>query len=313
MNTINKNLNKKCGIYLIINLINGKRYIGSSKDLYERLYHHVWSLNRGSHENKHIQSAWNKYGESSFEYGILEYCQERERLEREGHYISTINPEYNMDEINLDGLTSHSKESKNKIANSVTNNWNSEDRQKNCKTRNIPCYVYSIKSWELVKENVSIKEVCNFLGLKTTFNDKYIDNRICSGEFAILSKKYDDINELKDYVCEHLLKYNSKNFKEDKYLIAEISGERKYFKTIQSLLDCIKCSCKSTISSHLDATKENPYIPKNTDIKIYFSKEYIKYAAVPGEESQELLQTKIGEGCDANPEVITETKESVTP
>ena len=25
------------------------------------------------------------------------------------------------------------------------------------------------------------------------------------------------------------------------------------------------------------------------------------------------LQTKIGEGCDANPEVITETKESVTP
>ena len=38
-----------------------------------------------------------------------------------------------------------------------------------------------------------------------------------------------------------------------------------------------------------------------------------KFIAVPIEESSELLQTKIGEGCDANPEVITETKESVTP
>ena len=38
-----------------------------------------------------------------------------------------------------------------------------------------------------------------------------------------------------------------------------------------------------------------------------------EFVAVPIEESSELLQTKIGEGCDANPEVTTETKESVAP
>ena len=132
----------------------------------------------------------------------------------------------------------------------MKSSWESIERQANCKTRNISCFVYSIKTWKLVKENISIKDVCKFLGLKTTFQDKYIDNRICSGEFVVLSRKYDDITELKNYVCEKLLKYNSKNFKEDKYLIAEINGERKYFKTIQSLLDCIKCSCKSTINAH---------------------------------------------------------------
>lgn len=65
-------------------------------------------------------------------------------------------------------------------------------------------------------------------------------------------------------------------------------------KTIQNLLDDIKCSCKSTICAHYNATKEHPYIPKNTDIKIYFSTEFIKYKAVPIEKSSELLSGNIG-------------------
>ena len=100
--------------------------------------------------------------------------------------------------------------------------------------------------------------------------------------------------ELKNYVCKNLLKYSSKNFKEEKYLISEINGEIQYHKTIKNLIDSIKCSCKSTISAHLDATKDNPYIPKNTNIKIYFSKDYIEYTAVPIEKSSELLSGNIG-------------------
>ena len=50
------------------------------------------------------------------------------------------------------------------------------------------------------------------------------------------------------------------------------------------------------------------------DIKLSKIMNMIKeFIAVPIEESSELLQTKIGEGCDANPEVTTETKESVAP
>lgn len=311
MNIVNKILTGKCGIYLIINLINGKRYVGSSKDLYKRLYQHIWHLDNNKHENSYLQRSWFKYGKDSFEWEILEYCDEQTRLEREGYYINTIKPEYNLDQININGLTSHSKESKEQISNSVYKSWESTDRQKNCKSRNIPCFIYSIKSWKLIKENISLKEVCNFLGLKTIFNSKYIDNRICSGEFVVLSKKYDDIIELKNYVCKNLLKYNSKNFKEEKYLISEIEGERTYFRTIQGLLDHIKCSSKTTISSHLDATINNPYIPKNTNIKIYFSKNYIEYEAVPIEESTELLSGNIGKNLEIdNTEINSETKES---
>lgn len=65
--------------------------------------------------------------------------------------------------------------------------------------------------------------------------------------------------------------------------------------SIKDLIDSIKCSCKSTVSAHLDATKNNPYIPKNTNIKIYFSKDYIEYTAVPIEKSSELSLGNIGE------------------
>ena len=51
MKELNKNLMEKCGIYIITNIKNGHRYIGSAKNLYERLKHHEWDLNKGSHPN----------------------------------------------------------------------------------------------------------------------------------------------------------------------------------------------------------------------------------------------------------------------
>ena len=84
MNTVSKLLNGKCGIYQIINLVNGKRYIGSSKDLYYRLSKHIWDLNRNSHVNNHLQNSWSKYGKDSFEVTILDTITEttKEQLDR---------------------------------------------------------------------------------------------------------------------------------------------------------------------------------------------------------------------------------------
>ena len=41
MNNINTNLKNKCGVYIITNLKNGKRYVGSSKNIYNRLHDHI--------------------------------------------------------------------------------------------------------------------------------------------------------------------------------------------------------------------------------------------------------------------------------
>ena len=87
---------KISGIYCIINIKNSKKYIGSSKNIRQRLWVHRAELRHNKHENSHLQNAWNKYGEHNFDYYILEKCEESLLLEKEQLYIDTINPEYNM-------------------------------------------------------------------------------------------------------------------------------------------------------------------------------------------------------------------------
>ena len=69
----NKN-DKICGIYCIKNKINNKVYIGKSKNIYRRIYQHLYDLKnkRINNENSHFLNAWYKYGKENFEYFILE-------------------------------------------------------------------------------------------------------------------------------------------------------------------------------------------------------------------------------------------------
>lgn len=83
---------KICGVYKIINQVNKKIYIGSSKDIYKRWTQHIDKLNKGEHENKHLQNAWNKYGSDNFEFEIVEECSSGAQFEREQYYLNTLNP-----------------------------------------------------------------------------------------------------------------------------------------------------------------------------------------------------------------------------
>lgn len=82
---------KLVGIYLITNNINNKGYIGQSTDLKHREYSHLSCLRRNKHNNKHLQYAWNKYGEENFEFIIIEYCNVDIIDERECHWIEYFN------------------------------------------------------------------------------------------------------------------------------------------------------------------------------------------------------------------------------
>lgn len=75
------------GIYRIRNLVNHCRYIGSSCNVRERLHDHRNRLRRGIHNNKHLQRAFNKYGENRFEFLLIEECEESKLLEREQSYL----------------------------------------------------------------------------------------------------------------------------------------------------------------------------------------------------------------------------------
>lgn len=67
-----------CGIYSILNKVNGKLYVGQTTNLHQRWIQHKHRLRNNYHFNPHLQSAWNKYGEDAFEYNPLEHCTKKE-------------------------------------------------------------------------------------------------------------------------------------------------------------------------------------------------------------------------------------------
>lgn len=64
----------KSGIYVIVNVTNGHRYIGQASCLRRRLNNHRSCLRRGIHDNAHLQRAWNKYGEHAFDFKVERLC-----------------------------------------------------------------------------------------------------------------------------------------------------------------------------------------------------------------------------------------------
>lgn len=72
----------KSGIYIILNLINGKFYIGSSKNLRKRKLTHFQHLRRNIHHCIHMQRAFNKYGEKPFIFIELIYCENYKEIEQ---------------------------------------------------------------------------------------------------------------------------------------------------------------------------------------------------------------------------------------
>lgn len=87
---------KKSYVYVLINTKNNKRYIGSTNDLTKRRCDHFNKLRKNKHINKILQNAWNKYGEESFIFQVIEECSIEDKLKREQYYLDTIKPEYNI-------------------------------------------------------------------------------------------------------------------------------------------------------------------------------------------------------------------------
>lgn len=81
----------KSGIYKITNKINGKMYVGSAGNLFNRFATHQYALNNNKHKNSHLQSAWNLYGSEMFLFEILELVEKDHLIEREQYYINLFN------------------------------------------------------------------------------------------------------------------------------------------------------------------------------------------------------------------------------
>lgn len=79
----------KSGIYKIYS--KNKVYIGSASCLYKRLNSHKRALILNKHYNRILQNYYNKYGNKSLEFEVLEFCDKEDLLARESFYINAFN------------------------------------------------------------------------------------------------------------------------------------------------------------------------------------------------------------------------------
>lgn len=87
-----------CGVYLVQNKINGKKYFGQSIDIERRLYEHRCNKNH----NIHLTKAINKYGIDNFNFDLYIACKPEylNRIEKLLIRVNdTVNPKkgYNKD------------------------------------------------------------------------------------------------------------------------------------------------------------------------------------------------------------------------
>lgn len=75
------------GIYEIVHIATGKRYVGQSINIKERLQEHRRKLRNNEHANPKLQMYWNKYGPDAFRFGVLLGCSKEELDAYEQKYL----------------------------------------------------------------------------------------------------------------------------------------------------------------------------------------------------------------------------------
>jgi len=108
------------GIYYILNKINQKRYIGSTRDFNLRKNEHWSKLRNNKHTNLHLQNSWNLHGEENFKFHALLMCEKKILLEQEKYWIEKYETSdkkkgYNIEKDPI--CRSKSKSTREKISN----------------------------------------------------------------------------------------------------------------------------------------------------------------------------------------------------
>jgi len=162
------------GVYLIRNIKNGKVYVGQTNNLKLRKRNHFSDLKANIHHNKHLQSAWNKYGERNFEFEVLEECS-LDRLDEVEIYWIKYYESYNRRfgyNFELGGNNSpQTQETRDKIDSTIELRKQKifEDRFGAIEKRGGMTYI--VKS---IKEGKTQEDISNELDLPKIFITQYL-------------------------------------------------------------------------------------------------------------------------------------------
>jgi group I intron endonuclease len=90
------------GVYMIVNQLNGNVYVGSTSAIRKRWVLHRHLLRQNKHHAPHLQAAWRLYGESAFQFVVVQVIDDPElRLKVEQCFIDVHSPErlYNVSRV----------------------------------------------------------------------------------------------------------------------------------------------------------------------------------------------------------------------
>jgi group I intron endonuclease len=134
-NRINMKFNaikNKGGIYMIVNLINGKIYIGKTKNFYKRYYQYLYDIKkqRSDHINDYLLNSFNKHGQENFHFDCVEvvedldekYISERELFWMDCYNSCNRHSGYNLRRDSSTGMVTH-KNTSDKISKRLKKEW----------------------------------------------------------------------------------------------------------------------------------------------------------------------------------------------
>lgn len=199
------------GIYKITNLQNNKCYIGSTKDFEKRRWTHFSRLKNNNHTNKHLQSAYNKYGADNFKFEIVEYVEEELLLNIEQSYIDDSEKEDIYNKTYIAGAGGYD-------------------------TLSIPVYLLDLKG-NILEEASSISEISRII--KRRINSININTKqIIFRKYRVVSIEFynSNIEEIKswraypnqtiengkNYILRQIVIYNGKEYSSKKELEKEL-------------------------------------------------------------------------------------------
>lgn len=306
MKDIEFELKNKTGVYCIFNIVNGKRYIGSSVDIYNRLHEHIHNLKHNKSHNKHLQAAWNKYGEKAFKLEILEYCDEINRFQREQYYLDFMQPEYNFAPyVTAFFDRTMDLDTRKRISDTLKKKYLSGELVGKYYGKNqVRCYIYNIKTWTLAAECSTLREAIHLLYVNwpkpSSVGVSYILKALIRNTYIVSRDAFTSVVELKNYYYKN---YCVLRMSKGKYLkTVDINGIVRYYKTYT---ECGAYNNYKDYKIRLNAPNET-ICTNGTRCIILNEYQDIIETAVSIEKSMELLSGKIGEDCDVNTEISSE-------